>query len=451
LLKGISGGERKRTSVGVELVTKPAIVFLDEPTSGLDSFSATQVIDLLHKVANAGTSVLFTVHQPSSEVFNSFNHLILLNKGEVMYQGSVAKVPTTFEICKHPLPPNYNPADWIMTVAQKHPVEQLKSDGLFQADKRVLGAALVGGKDGHDALGFTAHSSKQVDLGKETNFVDMSPPGFLTQAKLLFMREMKNLARDKASVGARFGITIFLNLLFGVIFKDVGRSSNADFTNSQSHFGALIMVQLSALFGSAQPALFAIPEERPVFLREYSTDHYGVPAYFLNRLTVEALLTFLQMLVAQCLNFFLIGFQANFFLLLAITYALAMASTALAVLLGSGIEDAKMAQEFLPLLFVPQMLFAGFFVAIHLLPEWMQWVQYICSLTFGVRLGLLAEFEGCTSDTDELIASNCSKILSNVNADPSEKWWYWLILGILFVVLRLAALWVLKNKASSFY
>lgn len=201
---------------------------------------------------------------------------------------------------------------------------------------------------------------------------------------------MKNLARDKASVGARFGITIFLNLLFGVIFKDVGRSSNADFTNSQSHFGALIMVQLSALFGSAQPALFAIPEERPVFLREYSTDHYGVPAYFLNRLTVEALLTFLQMLVAQCLNFFLIGFQANFFLLLAITYALAMASTALAVLLGCAIEDAKMAQEFLPLLFVPQMLFAGFFVAIHLLPEWMQWVQYICSLTFGVRLGLLA-------------------------------------------------------------
>ena len=96
LLKGISGGERKRTSVGVELVTKPALVFLDEPTSGLDSFSATQITDLLHKVANAGSTVLFTIHQPSSEVFNSFDHLILLNKGRVMYQGSVQKVPTVF-------------------------------------------------------------------------------------------------------------------------------------------------------------------------------------------------------------------------------------------------------------------------------------------------------------------------------------------------------------------
>ena len=83
LIKGISGGQRKRTSVGVELVTKPALVFLDEPTSGLDSFSAVQLCEVLKKVALAGSSVLFTIHQPSSEIFNSFDSLILLNKGRV--------------------------------------------------------------------------------------------------------------------------------------------------------------------------------------------------------------------------------------------------------------------------------------------------------------------------------------------------------------------------------
>jgi ABC-type multidrug transport system ATPase subunit len=114
LIKGISGGERKRTSVGVELVVKPALVFLDEPTSGLDSFSAVQLCQVLKKVANSGASVLFTIHQPSSEIFNSFDHLILMNKGRVMYQGSVTNVPDFFEARSQPIPPHYNPADWIM-------------------------------------------------------------------------------------------------------------------------------------------------------------------------------------------------------------------------------------------------------------------------------------------------------------------------------------------------
>lgn len=114
LIKGISGGERKRTSVGVELVVKPALVFLDEPTSGLDSFSAVQLCQVLKKVANSGASVMFTIHQPSSEIFNSFDHLILMNHGRVMYQGSVQNVPQFFGNCGHPNPPNYNPADWIM-------------------------------------------------------------------------------------------------------------------------------------------------------------------------------------------------------------------------------------------------------------------------------------------------------------------------------------------------
>jgi len=108
LIKGISGGQRKRTSVGVELVTKPALVFLDEPTSGLDSYSAVQLCQVLKKVANAGASVLFTIHQPSSEIFNSFDHMILLNKGRVMYQGAVSAVPDFFGVRNHPNPPNYN-------------------------------------------------------------------------------------------------------------------------------------------------------------------------------------------------------------------------------------------------------------------------------------------------------------------------------------------------------
>jgi len=114
LLKGVSGGERKRTSVGIELVTKPGIVFLDEPTSGLDAFSALQCCKVLQKVAKSGASVLFTIHQPSSDIFKNLDHLILMNKGRVMYHGPVPAVSKWFAERGHPPPPNYNPADWVI-------------------------------------------------------------------------------------------------------------------------------------------------------------------------------------------------------------------------------------------------------------------------------------------------------------------------------------------------
>lgn len=96
---------------------QPALVFLDEPTSGLDSYSAVQLCQVLKKVANAGSSVLFTIHQPSSEIFNSFDRLILMNKGRVMFQGPVGAVPDYFSDHGFPSPPNYNPADWVMVGA----------------------------------------------------------------------------------------------------------------------------------------------------------------------------------------------------------------------------------------------------------------------------------------------------------------------------------------------
>jgi len=114
LIKGISGGERKRTSIGVELVTKPALIFLDEPTSGLDSFSALQCCEVLRQVSLSGAGVLMTIHQPSSEVFGMIDHLMLMREGRVMYGGPVADIPDFFGRCGHPLPRNYNPADWVI-------------------------------------------------------------------------------------------------------------------------------------------------------------------------------------------------------------------------------------------------------------------------------------------------------------------------------------------------
>jgi ABC-2 type transporter len=240
LIKGISGGQRKRTSVGVELVTKPALVFLDEPTSGLDSFSAVQLCQVLKKVANAGASVLFTIHQPSSEIFNSFDSLILMNAGRVMYDGPTADVPRFFGERGHPNPPHFNPADWIMQVAQSVSLEQLDKDGFFPKDNRELGKAFTDAGDGKDALGITITQHPDAANDSESS----ESVGMGTQISMLFSRELRNLRRDTMALGARFGLTIFLSVLVGVIFFDVGEEDSNVPTTRQSQFGALVMVAM---------------------------------------------------------------------------------------------------------------------------------------------------------------------------------------------------------------
>jgi len=91
-LKSISGGERKRTCIGYELITDPNLVLLDEPTSGLDSSTAFRICSMLKKEADAGMTVVATIHQPSNEVFDLFDRLIVLQDGYTIYQGPVKEL-----------------------------------------------------------------------------------------------------------------------------------------------------------------------------------------------------------------------------------------------------------------------------------------------------------------------------------------------------------------------
>eukprot|EP00594_Rhizosolenia_setigera_P002758 CAMPEP_0178954702 /NCGR_PEP_ID=MMETSP0789-20121207/9152_1 /TAXON_ID=3005 /ORGANISM="Rhizosolenia setigera, Strain CCMP 1694" /LENGTH=505 /DNA_ID=CAMNT_0020636163 /DNA_START=373 /DNA_END=1887 /DNA_ORIENTATION=+ len=357
LVKGISGGQKKRTSVGVELVVKPSLVCLDEPTSGLDSFSAVQLFNLLHKVAKSGASVLFTIHQPPSEIFNMLDHLILLNKGRVMFEGEIAEIPEFFSKCNSPVPPNYNPADWIMQVAQLNTVEELESKGFFKQvsyNDSTSRRSLLASSESRRKM--TDENEDRVDFG--------------TEVSMLVTRELNALKRDKAILGARLGITLIMSLLAGTIFFEVGEAPSDTMQNLQSHNGSLLMVLINAMFGTAQPTLIAFPINRPIFLREYSTNHYSVSAYFLCQFTMEAFMTAVQIFLQCVVTYFLIKFQMDFYLYYLVNFSLAMTSTAFAVLLGCAVEDPKTGFELMPLLFVPQILFAGFFVVSDLIPVW---------------------------------------------------------------------------------
>ena len=139
-----------------------------------------------------------------------------------MYQGSPQLVPPFFAQCGHPVPVNYNPADWMMNVAQVLSETDLASAGFFAEDTRGMETAFHEGIEGKDALGITI-----TGHAKEPGF-DMRPVGIFTEIKLLFDRETKNLVRDTNAVAARFGLTIFLSTLIGVIFLNVGETNSAE-------------------------------------------------------------------------------------------------------------------------------------------------------------------------------------------------------------------------------
>jgi len=126
--RSISGGEKRRVSIACELVTGPSIIFLDEPTSGLDSYNAYNVIDSLKTLAREyNRTVIFTIHQPQSNIVSLFDRLLVLAKGQLVYSGEASKAQAHFEAAGYPCPPGYNIADYVIDVTVEAAGESRKS------------------------------------------------------------------------------------------------------------------------------------------------------------------------------------------------------------------------------------------------------------------------------------------------------------------------------------
>jgi ATP-binding cassette subfamily G (WHITE) protein 1 len=237
----------------VEIITKPSILFLDEPTSGLDSFAAYVVVNILKDLAMSGCTVLCTIHQPSSEVFHLFDRVLLLSEGRTLYDDTVHHLCAHLDSLGLAVPEETNPADHIMFLMQTLEKEQLGTicDN-YEAGRKI---------DPHTVPPEVASASAHLDGG-----LARRQAGMWTQFVVLGVREAQNVIRDKAALGARFGVAIMLHLLFGLLFLNIGDTSRSDY-NITSHFGALVMVGVSGMMGAAQvshPRPHLVPWHSPL-------------------------------------------------------------------------------------------------------------------------------------------------------------------------------------------
>lgn len=440
LVKGISGGERKRTSVGVELITNPSIVLLDEPTSGLDSYAACELVKELKSLAQKGRIVCCTIHQPSSEVFGLFDQVMCLRQGQVLFQGQNSSLLDILSSAQLPCPSGYNAADWLLSVAQTASDEQWKKvHGLCTA--RMTSDSSPVTLLQRKVSGGSNTPAEQVTLGA------LAPrAGFCTQVAYITRREFQNVKRDKKSFGARMGMTLGQAILYAIIFPGVARDSDVTALNAYSKnfnvFGALVGLCIAAFFGAAQPLLLSFPLERPVFLREYTSNMYSVNAYFLGKTIVEVMVTLMQVFALCVITFFILGFGsgfAGFLESVASLWLMAISAGSLALWIGCAVTTPSSAVQLSPAISVPQILFSGLFLQTKDLPVYLQWVQYICALKYGINLLCIVEFgrENRIGGED---------LLEQQNIKEDLKYVYIAILLGIFAGFRILALFSLKKK-----
>ena len=220
--KTISGGERKRTSIGVELITDPSLILLDEPTSGLDSFKALSIVKILRKLAHdKGKTIISTIHQPSSEAFNEFDRLLLMSDGYVVYQGEAKMSAQYFIDLGFSIPTFSNPADTYMRILAMK--EYPKSD----KDKRKLKYFC------HNYRKFVRDNVTQENLAivlpePDIKKVEAGKLGGWGQYKLLCARNTNGVKNDPMQSSAKIGQQIWFSLIVTSMFFDLGYHNPGD-------------------------------------------------------------------------------------------------------------------------------------------------------------------------------------------------------------------------------
>jgi len=370
LIRGISGGEKKRTSIALELVSNPTILFLDEPTSGLDSYSAWNAMRIVKQLNETGCSVVATLHQPSSEIFHLFDEVIILHAGQFVYNGAVSDLRKYLASVNKPCPPEFNIADHALFIVQTQSDDDMNTLIRTWQDR---------------------NPPKAIEEGAMLKDSDIISHSFFYQLMLLGQREFHDLTRDYMGFAAGIFMTAFLGTLFGNVFHNIGRKNDTP-DDIFSHAGALTNIAISAMFGNAQPVLLTFQFRKPVFNREYSSGLYGVVPYFLSKFLLEVPKTAIICMIQILVSYWLMDLTGNFFEIYACIFGIAMVASSLALVMGCLAPNVEAAMGLSPVVFVPQILFCGFFIGISQIPSYLRWASYLCGLKYGLSLLVLVEF-----------------------------------------------------------
>jgi ABC-type multidrug transport system permease subunit len=380
----------------MELITEPKILFLDEPTSGLDAYTAHSITKLLVDYAHNGHTVVATLHQPSTDIFNLFDDLLLLNDGKVIYYGAANEVLDYFEKWGYEFPKYSNPADFIFM----HVLRERETDEMVSR---------WGESEMNDKMRRLIEESQETETNQDEIFFKKFKSSFRTQFKYLTTRATKNAIRNEFIIRVRLFQSIFIGVLAGLVFINSTHGTVA--AQIQSLSGVLYFLSVNQFFGSATAVLSIFSQEKMVFLREYRAGYYGLSAYYFSKVLVELPYQIIFPALLLLIAYYIIGLNPTFSAYLLASSLLifcAITGSAIGTFISAIFDDVAMALAVLPLFLLPVLLFSGLFVNSGNFPVWLSWLQYGSPVRYSFSGLLQNQFNSYTFNNCDTRTQDCS-------------------------------------------
>ncbi|XP_021201244.3 ATP-binding cassette subfamily G member 4 isoform X2 [Helicoverpa armigera] len=451
MTSNLSGGQKKRLSIALELVNNPPIMFFDEPTSGLDSSSCFQCISLLKTLARGGRTIICTIHQPSARLFEMFDHLYTLADGQCVYQGSTGRLVEWLGSLSLQCPSYHNPASFIIEVScgeygdntgkLVRAIDNGKNDirnGMPFPDSKVpdynnkkameeslnkewnkndLSQVQEKFRDGNNTNGngnlqngilqFAASEIAkgdplvvQMDTEKQDNVEvallggEGSPRRYatseLTQFWVVLKRTLLFSRRDWTLMYLRLFAHILVGFLIGALYYDIGD----DGSKVLSNLGFLFFNMLFLMYTSMTITILSFPLEMPVLVKEHFNRWYSLRSYYLaitvSDIPFQAIFCVIYVVIVYLLTSQPpVWFRFAMFLSSCLLISFVAQSVGLVVGAAMNVQNGVFLA---PVMSVPFLLFSGFFVSFNAIPVYLRWITYLSYIRYGFEGTALATY-----------------------------------------------------------
>ncbi|XP_077979353.1 protein white-like [Glandiceps talaboti] len=398
-IKMLSGGEKKRLSFATELLTDPYLMLCDEPTCGLDSFMAETVISALKDLAAQGKTIITTVHQPPSAIYDLFDRILLMVDGQCAYLGPPNLALQYFADRGYLCPYTFSPPDFFILILSVIPDQEESSKQRIESICEAYENSALKADLENQIRVLSARDEHSEDESHLKAVLSSYKSSWWTQFILLLRRSCLSVLRDQASLKTRLPAHILAGLFLGLCYLE--QRGNTTVQNIAGYLALMLILMASETVFSVVQIL---PMEVPVFLREHHNGMYNTAAYFFTRVLAEIPSLLLLKTLYVTVSYWLVGLTPEFGRFLGCTIVVILTSAvgfAFGMFVSMTSDNITIVLAISQSMLLPMIMVGGFFIKPESIPSYMYWLKYTSWFYYGYELLNINEW-------NKLIGLDCS-------------------------------------------